>query len=108
VGVGDLASPAFAGQRGAAIHASLPWASPAPARPTLDDWGPLVVPEGHSWMMADSRYNSKDSRYWGFVPRANVRGRPLFVYFSWNADDSDRPLPIITDIRWSRLFHVIR
>lgn len=81
---------------------------PPPARPTLDDWGPLVVPEGHYWMMGDNRYNSKDSRYWGVVPRGNVRGRPLFVYYSWNADDSDRPLPFITDIRWSRLGHIIR
>jgi signal peptidase I len=107
-GVGDLPSPAFDWQRSIAITDSLPWVGPAPVRPTLDDWGPLVVPEGHYWMMGDSRYNSKDSRYWGVVPRANVRGRPLFVYYSWNADDSDRPLPFITDIRWSRLFHVIR
>jgi signal peptidase I len=30
------------------------------------------------------------------------------VYYSWNADDSDRPLPFLTDIRWSRIGHVIR
>ena len=54
-------------------------------------------------MMGDSRYNSKDSRYWGFVPRENVRGKPLFVYYSYNADDSDGPLPMLTDIRWSRI-----
>jgi signal peptidase I len=81
---------------------------PAPAQPTHDDWGPLVVPPAHFFMMGDNRYNSKDSRYWGFVPRENVRGRPMFVYYSWNADDSDRPLPFITDIRWGRLFTPIR
>lgn len=81
---------------------------PAPEQPTHDDWGPLVVPRDHYWMMGDNRYNSKDSRYWGFVPRANVRARPLFVYYSWNADDSDRPLPFLTDIRWSRIGHLIR
>ncbi|MHB1297064.1 MAG: signal peptidase I [Gemmatimonadaceae bacterium] len=81
---------------------------PAPEQPTLDNWGPLVVPAAHYWMMGDNRYNSKDSRYWSFVPRKNVRGRPLFVYYSWNADDSDRPLPFLTDIRWSRIGHVIR
>jgi len=80
----------------------------APAQPTHDDWGPLVVPPHKLFMMGDSRYNSKDSRYWGFVPRENVRGRPLFVYYSYNADDSDRPLPALTDIRWSRIGHWIK
>jgi len=60
------------------------------------------------FMMGDSRYNSKDSRYWGFVPRENVRGKPLFVYYSYNADDSDRPLPMVTDIRWRRIGHWIK
>jgi signal peptidase I len=80
----------------------------APAQPTHDVWGPIVVPPQHLFMMGDSRYNSKDSRYWGFVPRENVRGKPLFVYYSYNADDSDRPMPAITDIRWSRIGHWIR
>ena len=80
----------------------------APSQPSHDEWGPLVVPPGHLFMMGDNRYNSKDSRYWGFVPRDNVRGRPMFVYYSYNADDSDRPLPFITDIRWGRLGHWIR
>jgi signal peptidase I len=76
-----------------------------PAQPTHDNWGPLRVPDGHFFMLGDNRYNSKDSRYWGPVPRANIRGRPLFVYYSWNADDSDRVLPFLTDIRWGRLGH---
>ena len=80
----------------------------APAQPNHDNWGPLVVPPHRLFMMGDSRYNSKDSRYWGFVPRENVRGKPLFVYYSYNADDSDRPLPMITDIRWRRIGHWIR
>ena len=80
----------------------------APAQPTHDNWGPFVVPAHRLFMMGDSRYNSKDSRYWGFVPRENVRGRPLFVYYSYNADDSDRPLPALTDIRWSRIGHWIK
>jgi len=80
----------------------------APAQPTHDNWGPLVVPRRNLFMMGDSRYNSKDSRYWGFVPRENVRGKPLFVYYSYNADDSDRPLPMLTDIRWSRIGHWIK
>jgi signal peptidase I len=81
---------------------------PAPAQPSHDNWGPLVVPAGHYFMMGDNRYNSKDSRYWGLVPRQNIRGRPMFVYYSWNAVDSDRPLPALTDIRWGRIGHWIR
>ena len=103
---GDITDPLFDWQRRVTIEDSR--FGPPPATPTLDDWGPLVVPEGHYWMMGDNRYNSKDSRYWGVVPRANVRGRPLFVYYSWTADDSDRPLPFLTDIRWSRIGHVLR
>ena len=80
----------------------------APAQPTHDNWGPIVVPANHYFMMGDSRYNSKDSRYWSFVPRENIRGQPMFVYYAYNADDSDRPLPFITDIRWGRIGHWIR
>ena len=79
-----------------------------PKVPTLDHWGPLLIPAGNYFMMGDNRYQSKDSRYWGIVPRENFRGRPMFVYYSWNQDDSDRPLPFITDIRWRRIFHRIR
>jgi signal peptidase I len=80
----------------------------APAQPTHDNWGPFVVPPGKYFMMGDSRYNSKDSRYWSFVPRENIRGQPMFVYYAYNADDSDKPLPFLTDIRWSRIGHWIR
>lgn len=75
----------------------------APAVPTHDGWGPLVIPARSYFMMGDARYDSKDSRYWGVVPRDNIRGRPSFVYYSYRADDSDRPLPFLTDIRWGRI-----
>jgi signal peptidase I len=90
----------------------------APAQPTHDNWGPLVVPPAHYFMMGDNRYCSKDSRYWGVVPRENVRGRPMFVYYSYRPGDepspvctyetSDRPLPFITDVRWGRIGTRIR
>lgn len=104
--VADLPDPSFAWQRAAAVTGSR--FGPAPAEPTHDDWGPIVVPPGHLFMMGDNRYDSKDSRYWGFVPRGNVRGRPMFVYYSYHADDSDRPLPFLTDIRWGRIGTWIR
>lgn len=79
-----------------------------PSVPTLDDWGPLVIPEGYLFMLGDNRYNSKDGRYWGLVPRENVRGRPSFVYYSFRSGDSDRILPFLTDVRWGRIGSAIR
>jgi signal peptidase I len=80
----------------------------APAVPTHDDWGPLVIPQRRFFMVGDARYDSKDSRYWGVGPRENIRGRPSFVYYSYRAVDSDRPLPFIPDIRWARIGTRIR
>jgi signal peptidase I len=44
--------------------------------------GQLIVPEGHYFVMGDNRDDSSDSRYWGFVPQANIIGRPLLIYWS--------------------------
>lgn len=43
---------------------------------------PMVVPENSFFVMGDSRDNSEDSRYWGFVPRGLIVGRAMFVYWS--------------------------
>lgn len=50
--------------------------------------GALIVPEGHYFVMGDNRDDSQDSRYWGFVPRENIIGRPLVIY--WSVQDWDR------------------
>jgi len=44
--------------------------------------GELIVPQGHYFVLGDNRDESSDSRYWGFVPRENVIGRPLLIYWS--------------------------
>lgn len=73
--------------------------------PDLHDWGPVVVPVESLFVMGDNRDGSYDGRYWGFLPRANVRGRPLLVYFSYDAE-SWKAFPFFTDVRWKRIFHV--
>ena len=55
--------------------------------------GQLIVPEGHYFVMGDNRDNSSDSRYWGFVPRANIIGRPLVIYWSVQGDEGDGTPP---------------
>jgi signal peptidase I len=54
-------------------------------------------------MMGDNRDGSYDGRYWGFLPRLNVRGRPLLVYYSFDSN-TYKPLPFFTNIRWGRVF----
>jgi signal peptidase I len=71
--------------------------------PDLEDWGPIVVPADSFFMMGDNRDNSYDGRYWGFLPRSNVRGTPLVIYFSYDAE-SWKPAPFLTSIRWNRIF----
>lgn len=71
--------------------------------PDLQDWGPIVVPADSFFMMGDNRDNSYDGRYWGFLPRDNVRGTPLVIYFSYDAE-SWKPLPWLSAIRWGRFF----
>ena len=85
--------------------------------------GDLVVPPGHYFMMGDNRHNSLDSRFWGFVPRANIIGRPLFNYWSFRTPEEEYDQTgaghqlawmfhvvthFFTDTRWSRTFHIVR
>ena len=49
----------------------------------------VIVPPNHYFAMGDNRDNSLDSRYWGFVPRENIIGKPLIVYWSYDAPTED-------------------
>jgi signal peptidase I len=80
---------------------------PAHYYPDVHDWGPIVVPRDSLWMMGDNRDSSRDSRFWGFAPRVNVRGTPVIIYYSWDAS-SYRPLPFFTATRWKRIFRIPR
>lgn len=64
----------------------------------------LVVPAGMYFAMGDNRTVSLDSRYWGFVPRANVVGRPLFVYWSFVTPEDEENRTSVSD-RVSWFFH---
>ena len=82
-----------------------------------------MVPSGKYFMMGDNRHNSADSRFWGFVPRENVVGRPLLNYWSFKTP-GDRyeqtgigssiawmghvVLHFFSDTRWKRTLHIIR
>jgi signal peptidase I len=81
--------------------------------------GEVVVPEGHYFAMGDNRDYSSDSRYWGFVPRGNIIGKPLVVYWSYNAPTEalagpfalnhllDMVLHFPSKTRWNRTFQLI-
>ena len=75
--------------------------------PTRDNWGPIVVPAGYYWLMGDNRNESLDSRYMGFIPREQIRGKPMFIYYSWDST-ADSPFPaFVTAARWGRIGTVL-
>jgi len=69
-------------------------------------YGPVTVPEHQYFMMGDNRDNSQDSRYWGFLPETYIKGKALFIYFSFEENGSLTNM--FTDIRWSRMLGRVR
>ncbi|MGH9775640.1 MAG: signal peptidase I [Candidatus Acidiferrales bacterium] len=83
-----------------------------------DNFGPVTVPPNEYFMMGDNRDDSYDSRYWGFVPRANIVGTPLMIYMSIDAPEEvwepghlgERFATYLnaiahpSEVRWKRLF----
>jgi signal peptidase I len=95
---------------------------------SLIDNGELIIPTGNYFVMGDNRNDSEDSRYWGFVPREAIVGKPLIIYFSLQQHESE-DTPTLTQealaenqrrqhsskidslvdfARWGRTFQVVR
>ena len=86
--------------------------------------GELIVPKGSYFVMGDNRDDSQDSRYWGFVPRANIVGRPLIIYWSMRSEEDEATVSetasdklyrfayAVTHIfqitRWDRTFRIVK
>ena len=65
-----------------------------------DNFGPITIPPGELFMMGDNRDNSNDGRFWGTLKMDLVKGRAMFLYWSW---DAEKVWP-----RWNRIFQPIR
>jgi signal peptidase I len=71
--------------------------------PSMERYGPVVVPKDSLFVLGDNRDNSQDSRFWGFVTLNEVRGKAFIIYFSldWPAKS------VIDKVRWARIGKLI-
>jgi len=92
-------------------------------RKLIED-GNLIVPDGHYFVLGDNRDDSLDSRYWGFVPRENIVGRPLVIYWSVDREEevdtgehgagatltrlASNARHLFSHIRWNRTMRIVR
>ena len=65
-----------------------------------DNFGPVTVPQGSIFVLGDNRDRSLDSRFWGFVPLEDLRGKAFIIYWSWNSQE--------TNVRWNRIGYLIK
>jgi signal peptidase I len=73
-----------------------------------DSLEPTKIQPGHYFMMGDNRDRSYDSRFWGPITRDAIEGRALFIYWSCAGGEESSALECVYNVRWSRLFHLVR